>query len=327
HLLKLRHTEQQAQIVDNLLFSADHLPSLINDILDLNKIDNEKLDLAQTVFNLNALVRSIRNQFVSLANAKNIRLVSLFDQEIPEQLIGDPVRLNQILSNLVSNAIKYTEKGKVTLSIQVIEQTDERVTLHFSVQDTGIGIPEELHEEIFADFIQAQQHPERNHEGTGLGLSITKRLVELHNSEIKLDSAPGKGSTFSFELDFAIADSGTPKGHLMPTPQLTAFEGKLGALNLLLVEDNRVNVTVTSEQLGYLCITPDCAGGGTEAVELLKENTYHVAFVDLHMPGMDGYTLAALMQEQYPDTEVVIFTADIMADVRVRLAKMGINTI
>jgi len=327
NLLKLRHTEQQAQIVDSLLFSADHLLSLINDILDLNKIDNHKLDLAQTVFNLNGLVRSIRNQFVSLADTKGIRLVSLFDQEIPEQLIGDPVRLNQILSNLVSNAVKYTEQGKVTLSIQVIRQTDQQVTLHFAVQDTGIGIPEELHEEIFADFKQAQQDPHRAQEGTGLGLAITKRLVELHNSQIKVDSVPGKGATFYFELDFAVADSGTPQAHLMPTPQLTAFEGKLGALKLLLVEDNRVNVTVTSEQLAYFGITPDCAVGGAEAVELLGENSYHVAFVDLHMPGMDGYTLAEMMQEQYPDTQVVIFTADIMADVRVKLAKMGITTI
>lgn len=327
NLLRLRHTEQQAEIVDNLLFSADHLLTLINDILDLNKIDNNKLDLAQTEFSLGGLVRSIRNQFVSLADAKGIRLVSLFDQEIPEQLIGDPVRLNQILSNLVSNAIKYTEQGKVTLSIQVMRQTDERVTLHFSVEDTGIGIPEELHEEIFADFKQAQQDAQRAHTGTGLGLAITKRLVELHNGRIDVDSKPGAGSTFYFELDFLVAETGTPQVHALPSPELNAFEGKLSALNLLLVEDNRVNVTVTREQLAYFGITPDCAVGGLEALELLEEHTYHVAFVDLHMPGMDGYSLAATMQEKYPDTKVVIFTADIMADVRIKLAKMGIHTI
>ncbi|MFB2119057.1 ATP-binding protein [Parapedobacter sp. 2B3] len=327
NLLRLRHTEQQAEIVDNLLFSADHLLTLINDILDLNKIDNNKLDLAQTEFSLGGLVRSIRNQFVSLADAKGIRLVSLFDQEIPEQLIGDPARLNQILSNLVSNAIKYTDQGKVTLSIQVMRQTDERVTLHFSVEDTGIGIPEELHEEIFADFKQAQQDAQRANTGTGLGLAITKRLVELHNGQIKVDSKPGAGSTFYFELDFVVADTGTPQVHPLPSPELTAFEGKLSALKLLLVEDNRVNVTVTREQLAYFGIMPDCAVGGLEALELLTEHTYHVAFVDLHMPGMDGYSLAATMQEKYPDTKVVIFTADIMADVRIKLAKMGIHTI
>ncbi len=327
NLLKLRHTEQQAEIVDNLLFSADHLLTLINDILDLNKIDNNKLDLAQTEFSLGGLVRSIRNQFVSLADAKGIRLVSLFDQEIPEQLIGDPVRLNQILSNLVSNAIKYTEQGKVTLSIQVMRQTDKRVTLHFSVEDTGIGIPENLHEEIFADFKQVQQDAQRAQTGTGLGLAITKRLVELHNGRIKVDSKPGAGSTFYFELDFEVADTGTPQVQPLPSPELTAFEGKLSALKLLLVEDNRVNVTVTREQLSYFGITPDCAVGGLEALELLKDNTYHAAFVDLHMPGMDGYSLAETMQNEYPDTRVVIFTADIMADVRIRLAKMGINTI
>lgn len=328
NLLNLKHTREQDEIVNNLLFSANHLLQLINDILDLSKIENNKLELARTEIDLPGLVRSIRNQFASLAESKGVRLVSMLDQEIPPILIGDPVRLSQILNNLVSNAVKYTDQGSVTLSIQVTKQTDQKVTLYFSVKDTGIGIPEELHQAIFEDFKQVQEDVRRSDSGTGLGLAITRRLIELHNSYISLVSEPDKGSEFFFELTFDIHDTSELPSLPRPTlPALSAFENKLGALKVLLVEDNRVNVMVTREQLEYFGIVPHCAVGGIEALELLRQNTYHAAFVDLHMPGMDGYKLSKSMREEYPDTRIIIFTADIMSNVRLKLAKMGIQDI
>ena len=325
NLLRLRHTEQQHEIVENLMFSADHLLRLINDILDLSKMERNKVELALTMLDLPGLVRNIRNQFLSLAEAKGIRLVSLMDQEIPARLIGDPVRLGQILNNLVSNAIKYTDTGKVTIAVQIVEQLENRVHLHFSVKDTGMGIPKELQEKIFDDFQQGyQQDDQQPRSGTGLGLAITRHLIELHQSKIFVDSTVGKGSEFSFELVFDRAEKEEPIELSLPVQNLSEYEGKLGSIRLLLVEDNKVNVMVTREQLTYFGVQVDCAMNGHEAMELLKANTYDVALVDLHMPGMDGYELSTKLLKQYPAVKIVIFTADIMGDVRFRFAQIGI---
>ncbi|SEN08141.1 PAS domain S-box-containing protein [bacterium A37T11] len=327
NLLKLKHTPAQKEIVNNLLFSADHLLRLINDILDLSKMENSKLELIQAEIDLPGLIRNIRNQFSSLAEVKGIRLVSLLDQEIPTRLIGDPTRLSQILNNLVSNAVKYTDRGTVTLSIQVVARKEQNVSLHFSVKDTGVGIPQELQQAIFEDFRQAQQDIQRAHSGTGLGLAITRRLIELHHSQIYLDSKPGKGSEFYFELSFEVLDTDAPSALPAISAEISAYEQKLGGLNILLVEDNHVNLMVTREQMEYFGIIPHCAVGGADALKLLKLNTYHAAFVDLHMPDMDGYQLSAILNERYPGTEIIIFTADIMSDVRIKLAKTGVHTI
>lgn len=327
NLLKLDHTKRQKEYIDNLIFSADHLLSLINDILDLTKIESDQVELVNSKVNLIQLTENIKNQFGTLAEAKGIKLESILSGNIPETVIADPIRLGQILNNLLGNAVKFTDEGTVTLVIELVSKNQKTVNIRFTVRDTGIGIPESLHENIFENFKQVQQSPYRKHTGTGLGLAITKKLLKLYGSDITLKSKPGFGTEFQFEISFGltqdqvIAESnGIPDG-LLDYPQ------NLSGLRTLIVEDNIINMMVAKKQVEYFGIKPDCAGNGAEALELLDKNSYHVALVDLHMPDIDGYMLAGLIREKFPGTHIIIFTADIMTEVKLRLAEMDIYDI
>lgn len=322
-LLQLNHTPEQKEEIDNLSFSANHLLQLINDILDLHKIESGNLVLRPTEVNLFELARDVTNQFRALAELKHIRLESVVHTNVPQKIMGDPLRLNQILNNLVSNAVKYTDQGAVTITIRALSVTDKRIEIHFSVKDTGIGIPPEYHETIFESFKQVQQASSRKYAGTGLGLAITKKLIEMHNGSITLKSDIGEGTEFSFNLKF----DQPMYNHKTAEPSLSlvaAYQKKLGNLKVLFVEDNAVNAAVGKRHLEYFGITGDFAIDAEEALELLRHNSYHMAFVDLHMPGMDGYALSEALRNEYPDVYIVIFTADILNDVRVRLAKLNI---
>lgn len=324
NLLKLKHTMDQEEYVRSLIFSADHLLQLINDILDLTKIESDKLELVLAEVNIFELVRNIKNQFKSLAQAKGVMVKSFIDDDIPERLIADPIRLGQILNNLVSNAIKFTERGEVTITLRLVELTENKAKVYFSVKDTGMGIPEELHGTVFESFKQVQQSAHRKHTGTGLGLAITQKLVELHEGHILLKSTAGEGAEFYFELNFDLATDKNSPGTFRPGPEITVYEGKLNGLRILFVEDNPINVMVARKQLEYFGCAPDCAYNGKEALTLLQDKDYDVALLDLHMPEIDGYALADIIQQQYPKIHIVIFTADIMTEVKLKLAKMHI---
>lgn len=327
NLLKLNHTMDQKEYIGNLIFSADHLMQLINDILDLTKMENEKLELVLAEVDLFRLVKNIRNQFKSLAEAKGIQLKSFMDDEIPNRLIADPIRLSQMLNNLISNAIKFTDRGEVTLMIKLVSIESNHALVNFVVKDTGMGIPPELQESVFESFKQVQQSVRRDHAGTGLGLTITQKLAELHNSRVVLESEAGKGSEFHFDLSFEIAgnqDSGDPQE--VP-PAYSVFKGKLAGLRVLLVEDNLINVMVAQKQLEYFGVDTDCAENGKEALVLMEKNHYHVAMLDLHMPVLDGYALAMIVRSKYSDIHPVIFTADIMTEVRTKFANIHVYDI
>lgn len=327
NLLKLNHTLDQEEYIRSLIFSADHLLRLINDILDLTKIESDKLELLEAEVNFAELVSNIKSQFKSLAEAKGILLKSFVDDDIPDRLIADPVRLGQILNNLVSNAIKFTEQGTVTIMLRLTAETKDRATVHFSVKDTGIGIPQEMHETIFESFKQLQQASHRKHAGTGLGLTITQRLAQLHNSNIFIKSAAGEGAEFYFEMSFLRANDQNSPAKFVRNDALAHFEKKLTGLRILFAEDNPINVLVARKQLEYFGVVPDCVYNGQEALTMLENNSYHVALLDLHMPSIDGYALAEIVRRQYPDTHIIIFTADIMTEVRTRLAKLHVYDI
>jgi len=321
--LKQVHSSEQEETINNLLFSSEHLLRLVNDVLDFNKMESGQLRLIQAEVNLLELIESIKNQFQAMAEAKGITVVVHIDAAVPPQIMGDPTRLSQILYNLVSNAIKYTDEGQVTIAVQELSRMDTGITLRFSVKDTGPGIPEAYHEEIFKDFKQLVQIPNQQYAGFGLGLTITKRLIELHNSTIWLRSSPGSGAEFCFDLHFALpavvpTDSG-------PRPSCpVAYPGKFWGMHALLVEDNPISATVIRKQLEELGIVSDCAADGEEALRYLTGASYAVALVDLHMPKMDGYVLSEIICREYPDMQIIILTADIMADTRLKLAKMNI---
>ncbi len=324
NLLKLNYTPDQEEYISNLLFSADHLLQLINDILDLNKIERDQFELTYSIVNLHELVKNIHNQFQSLADAKQLKLLSDVDSNIPKKVIADVIRVSQILNNLVSNAIKYTDKGTVTISAKLVSKKTEKVTVHFSVKDTGIGIPKAFHEAVFDSFRQVQQSAVRKQSGTGLGLTITQKLITLHNSRIALESEPGKGTEFYFDLIFELPTKKNRPPQRAQISELSTYARKFTGMRMLFVEDNPINIMVAQRQLEYFGIKPDCALNGQEALGLLRTNQYDVAFVDLHMPEMDGYTLSEIMRQEYPEVHIVIFTADIMPEVRRRFARKGI---
>ena len=324
NILKLEHTEEQKEYINNLIYSADHLLSLINDILDLTKIESDKLELVSTDVNLAQLIESIKNQFSALAEAKGIKLISTLSGSIPQIVTTDPVRLGQILNNLLGNAVKFTEQGEVNLILELLAKDSKSVNIKFTVKDTGMGIPKKLHESIFENFKQVQQSAYRKHTGTGLGLAITRKLLKLFGSDIALKSKPGSGSEFYFDISFQLP---LKDKQLKNSSVLAASSNEykeLGGLKALLVEDNLINMMVARKQMEHFGLKPDSANNGHEALVLLEKNTYHIALLDLHMPEIDGYMLASIIQEKYPDIHIVIFTADIMTEVMSRLAEMKI---
>lgn len=319
NLLKMDHAPGNEEYINNLVFSSNHLLQLINDILNLHKIEEGKLDRHLEKLSLASLADNIKNQFIPFANEKKITLKSETDPAIPHWVMANPTLLIQILNNLIGNAIKFTDRGTVTISISLREMRERIVVVHFSVRDTGIGIPFELQQTIFESFRQLRQSASGKYPSTGLGLTITKRLIESQGSQINVESMPGSGTEFYFDLPFKQVVPGEEQ-EMPPGVSLVNYKGKLSSLRLLVVEDNPINLVVTKNQLDYFGITPDCATQGKEALAFLESNTYHIVVLDLHLPDMDGYTLAGIIRERYPETRILIFTADTLADVRKKVA-------
>lgn len=327
NLLKLEHLPENEEYVDNLVFSSNHLLQLINDILSLQKIEEGAFDSHLISTNLTELVENIKNQFMHFANEKKIVLKSVSDSRIPE-VMANPTLLAQVLNNLISNAIKFTEEGSVTIRLSLQENDGTSVLIRFSVSDTGIGIPEAKQEEIFERFKQLRNPAMDKYPGTGLGLTITKKLIESQGSRILLHSIPGKGTEFYFGLHFQLPHHGYRDAPTAaPAASMQDYKGKLSHLNLLLVEDNPVNVIITKNQLKYFGISPDCATHGEEALKMLENRFYHLLLLDLHIPEPDGYFLAAILRERYPGTQVIVFTADNFSVEEPRLEALGLKHI
>lgn len=310
------------EYIDHLNFSSNHLLNLVNDILDLEKIENKKIVLMENEIRLVTFVGNIQKQFLSLAKAKGLDLRFYHDAHIPELVSVDDLRLGRILNNLIGNAIKFTEKGHVSIYLTITERTAGKVRLCFKIEDTGIGIPEHLHNLVFDKFHQVQQASHRQQQGTGLGLSITKGLVDLFKSEIVLKSKAEGGTIFEFEIDFKII--AISEGSFNAARQVVPIR-VLPELRLLVVDDNPVNLLVAKRQLSGFGLHAAQAVNGISALEILKEKEIDVILIDLHMPGMDGYELAGRVQILYPNVKVIIFTADILEEVRTRLWNMGLK--
>lgn len=318
---------EQVPHLQTLRFAAENLLVLINDILDFSKIEAGKITFENTAFNLRELIASAQNTFRMRAEEKGIAFRVRIDRSIPEFIKGDPVRLNQIITNLLSNAIKFTERGKVVLEVTAKQQSAENVLLHFSVTDTGIGIPKEQHVRIFDYFTQASGDTTRKYGGTGLGLAIIKRLLELQGSRIELESEEGKGSRFFFDLVFNKTDERPSAGYCTPdTMKKILSEG----LNVLLAEDNEVNRTVAIKFLEKWGIKPDIAINGLEAVQAVRQKEYHLILMDLQMPEMDGYQATVAIREierleGLPPIPIIALTASVLGDVRNKVAQAGMT--
>ncbi|MDJ1471422.1 PAS domain-containing hybrid sensor histidine kinase/response regulator [Xanthocytophaga flava] len=325
-LLQEDPRRDQIENLNILKFSADNLLVLINDILDYSKIEAGKINLEEVEFKLKDLIVSIEQSMLHKASEKDIDLDVFLEEGLPENVIGDPVRISQILNNLVSNAIKFTNRGLVRIEAKVNAVTEEYADIDFAVSDTGIGIPADKLEFIFESFTQASSDTTRKFGGTGLGLAITRRLLQMQGSDIQVTSVEGLGSKFYFTLRLK-------KGKAQQKRYLSAYTtntfSDLSHIRLLLVEDNEINLLVATKFLSQWGIIPDYALNGVEAIEKIKTKQYHIVLMDLQMPEKDGYDatleIRALEDPYFKKLPIIALTASVMSDVKSRLLEIGMN--
>jgi PAS domain S-box-containing protein len=300
----------QLEYLNTLKFSGENLLAIINDILDYNKIEAGKLELNKIPFSVHHLTQRIKKSFYAKATEKDLDIELIIDNSIPQQLIGDQIRLGQVLNNLVSNAIKFTHYGKVIIRLEQQHTTDKTVQIKFTVTDTGIGIAPENLDIIFDPFEQETQNADANYGGTGLGLAITKRLVELHKSTISVTSLPGSGTEFTFSIAFEIGEEKKEELSILPANSTADLLG----MRILIVDDNKMNIMIASKFLKKWQATPDEAISGTEAIELTKQNNYDLIIMDLQMPGMDGFEATRIIKRTNPLIPILALTADAMPE-------------
>jgi signal transduction histidine kinase/DNA-binding NarL/FixJ family response regulator len=323
-LLKRPLDETSTEFVSSIQRSGENLMTIINDILDLSKIEAGMMRITPGIFSINGLINSVETLFLERVKEKSLKISSTIDATIPDTLIGDATRLTQILVNLIGNAIKFTHKGEVIIEVYNRNQTEKQVVLGVKISDTGIGIDKEKLGEIFERFNQAEDSITRNYGGTGLGLSIVKKLIELQNGTIEVISEPGKGTTFHFYIPYTIAEEQLHEVHSVD-PQL--FKDKSNVpLKVLVVDDNAINQSLMKHLLSQWNIDFDTASNGLEAVEYLKKNDSDLILMDLQMPQMDGYQATQQIREVLKsEIPIIAMTAHAMAGEREKCISRGMN--
>jgi signal transduction histidine kinase len=304
-LLEENPAKHQKEHLKALKFSGDYLLNFINDILQINKIDADKLEPLNDDFNLKKTLKEVINSLKQSANENNTKITLEYDSEIPGNLMSDPIKLSQIFMNLVGNALKFTKDGEVKVIVKLIKKVEDTVNLYCEVSDNGIGISKEKQDSIFEGFEQGSIQINREYGGTGLGLTIVKSLLGLFNSKIQLESEPGKGSMFFFELNLKSKDSVVDDIPFEITDKEFDFKG----LHLMIVEDNKINQVITKKMLTKKEMTCDIANNGMEAVELAKENKYNAILMDIHMPGISGEEATIQIREFDQETPIIALTA------------------
>lgn len=323
-LLSENPREDQKKYLDTLRFSSNNLLSIVNDVLDYSKVEAKKLNLEIIDFRLLQLLSNINQSFYNQAIKKGVYLKFEYDKKIPDVLKGDPIRLTQVLNNLVSNGLKFTDKGSVTVNVSLEEQNSDDVVVNFKVSDTGIGIKPEKIDSIFESFIQASKETHRKYGGTGLGLSISKKLLELYGSQIKVISSVGKGTTFSFSICF-------PVGNIQEVIKTSKSElnslKSLKSTRVLLVEDNPVNIQVIKFFLEKWGIEAIVTENGLEAIKKIAEQNFDIILMDLHMPIMDGYEATKRIRDRDKIVPIVALTASNVFEEHELAYECGVNAI
>ncbi|PIB36002.1 hypothetical protein BFP72_11650 [Reichenbachiella sp. 5M10] len=315
--------EPKKEHVDDLKtlkFSAEHLHVLINDVLDYSKLDAGKIEFEYVDVNIVEVCQNIAKAQETKAREKNIYLNVIYDEDIPKFVVCDGLRMSQILTNLIGNAIKFTNEGGVTLSLTKIMLTKQRVSIKFTVEDSGIGIPKDKQDKIFDSFSQASTSTTRQYGGTGLGLSITKRILDLQKIKINVFSIEGQGSRFYFTQTFQISETQEKVSETIKVDR-NELEGK----KILLVEDNPVNVMVAKKFLSRWDIDVDVAENGREALEKTATVEYDLILMDLQMPVMDGYTASRELRKGGLEIPILALTASVMLDVGDKVFECGMN--
>ncbi|MBK7213821.1 MAG: PAS domain S-box protein [Bacteroidales bacterium] len=313
----------QKKILRNLNTSSDSLFNIINDILDFSKIESGQLELEKTDFNIKDLVKKIYDTQEYKAEDKNIQFRYKIDPDVPPILSGDPVRLQQVLINLVSNAIKFTREGRVELSCTLVSRENNMNKIRFSVEDTGIGISHDHLSKIFESFQQEDESITRTYGGTGLGLPISKQLVELMGGTLAVESSKDIGSNFYFLIDLA---DGNAENAPMPSNNEKPSEDALKGVRILLVEDNKFNQIIAQSLLEKWQTVTKIAENGQQAVEILKTTSFDLILMDLQMPVMDGFTATNLIRNQLGvKTPILALTANVLKGVIEKCLEAGMN--
>jgi signal transduction histidine kinase/ligand-binding sensor domain-containing protein/CheY-like chemotaxis protein len=316
---------EQSDFVRTIRDSGNALLSVINEILDFSKIEAGKLALECTDFELRNAVLETVNLIRETAKSKGLVVVLKMSDELPEWVCGDPLRLKQILLNLMSNAVKFTEAGSVTAQVSVEHREDSKVRVRWEVIDTGIGISPEAQKRLFQSFTQADGSTTRRYGGTGLGLAICKRLVEMMGGAIEVESKPGQGSTFSFTAELGVALK--PVVSIVPPASgTTARQGRRA--HLLVAEDNAINQKVMGLLLGRLGYTFDMAKNGLEAVEKFKSRPYDLVLMDWQMPVLDGFAATQAIRELNPAAAlvpIIAVTANALSGERDKCLSAGMS--
>lgn len=315
---------EQTGFVDIMRSSADTLLALLNDILDYSKLEAGKVQLEEIPFSPRRILGDVLRLFQISASSKGLTLTGSADDHIPDWLLGDPLRLKQILSNLVSNGLKFTNEGSVSVTLSVGESRGDRVEIVGRVRDTGIGIPSAVQGQLFAAFEQGAVHTSRRFGGTGLGLSICKRLVEGMEGDITVESAPGEGSTFTFRVPMLPTEAPT-----METASEAPVE-QARPIHILLAEDNDVNRMLVSRMLAQAGHRIDEAVDGDEAVKAVQRRTYDLVLMDMQMPVMDGIEATAAIRAMGGEKAampIVALTADAVPEHRARYIEAGLDDV
>lgn len=316
-------TPEQQEFVDGIKESSVNMIRIINDILDVTKIQSGKLIFEETDFALKNLVNGVIFALKAGADKKGIQLISQIDSQVPDMLVADPVRLNQVLLNLADNALKFTEKGSISIQVRIKENRADGMNLEFIVADTGIGIPENKVQAIFESFTQAESDTTRKYGGTGLGLTIAKQLIEQQGGEIKVISREGKGTTFTFTFNFKLAKSTESQESTKPKDIVLH---SLAGYHILLVEDNVMNQRVAKYTIEKWGAKMSIADRGAKAVEMVANNNYDLILMDIQMPEMNGVQTASKIRKDLKcKTPIMAMTASVMQGERENCVKVGMN--
>ncbi len=320
-VLKTDLTAKQKEYLTAIKMSGDALIVLINDILDLAKVDAGKMTFEKTPFKLSSSLSAMLHLFETKIQEKNLVLIKEYDTKIPDVLVGDPIRLHQIILNLVSNAMKFTTEGRITVSVRLLSETAENVAIQFAVADTGIGIPKDKLEKIFENFQQASSNTTRLYGGTGLGLAIAKQLVETQGGTIQVESTVDKGSNFSFILNFDKTDA-----EAEVVTDILEVDKDIKNIKVLVVEDMPLNQLLMKTILDDFGFERDIADNGKIAIEKLKTKSYDVILMDLQMPEMNGFEATEYIRNTLKlKVPIVALTADVTSSDVARCKAVGMN--
>ncbi|NDP20131.1 MAG: response regulator [Paludibacter sp.] len=320
-VLKTELTTKQKEYLLAIKMSGDALIVLINDILDLAKVDAGKMIFEQSAFRMSLSISAMLHLFEPKIQEKNLKLIIDYDKNIPDVLVGDPVRLHQIILNLVSNAVKFTTNGKISVGVHLLNEDADRVTIRFDVSDTGIGIPESKIGSIFDNFQQASSGTTRLYGGTGLGLAIVKQLVEPQGGTISVKSNVGEGSTFSFTLDFMKTNA-----IVELDDEIMELDSEINNIRVLVVEDIALNQLLMKTILDEFGFNREIASNGKIAIDKLKENDFDIILMDLQMPEMNGFEATDYIRNQmHSEIPIIALTADVTTVDLAKCKAVGMN--